>query len=157
MKAKDLKTINKASTFDVGNLGNWDTSKVTNMSQMFTNSGQFSATWSIGNLTNWDTSKVTDMYMMFAYAGQDATTWNDIGTLQIYVTNITAIFRYCKNAKATLNIYINPTNRGTEFENAAYVSGSGITVNYSSAVTSIDAIIASKSPNSNVVKGVQLD
>ena len=61
------------------------------------------------------------------------------------------------NAKASLNIYSNPSDYTSAFDNAATASGSGITVNYSSATTNTDAIIATKSSNSNVVKGVQLD
>ena len=60
-------------------------------------------------------------------------------------------------AKATLNIYSNPTTYSGAFTRAATVQGSGITVNYTSAVTNIDSIIATKSSDSNVVKGVQLD
>ena len=71
------------------------------------------------------------------------------------------MFYNCKNAKATLNIYSNPASGisgyNNAFYNAATVSGSLITVNYSSTTTNIDAIIATKSSNSNVVKGVQLD
>ena len=101
------------------------------------------------------------MYQMFYQAGYNATTWNSIGTLKVYATYIYKIFYNTKNAKATLNIYSNPSS-GTSgydgaFYNAATTAGSGITVNYSSATTNIDAIIATKSSNSNVVKGVQLD
>ena len=71
------------------------------------------------------------------------------------------MFYNCKGGKATLNIYSNPSS-GTSgydeaFYNAALTLDSGITVNYSSATTNIDAIIATKSDTSNVVKGVQLD
>ena len=73
-----------------------------------------------------------------------------------YANNIDEIFRNAKNAKATLNIYSNPSyawNTNYAFTDAATVQGSGITVNYTSAVTNIDNIIATKSTNSNVVKG----
>ena len=151
----------KATTWNIGDLSNWDTSNVTNMSYMFSQAGQNSTSWSIGDLSNWDTSKVTTMERMFQSAGEKATTWNSIGTLKVYATNVYQMFYNCNNAKATLNIYSNPASGTTGynevFSGASTVSGSGITVNYSSTTTNIDAIIATKSSNSNVVKGVQLD
>jgi hypothetical protein len=94
---------------------------------------------------------------MFLEAGKNATTWNSIGTLKVYTTNITSIFYGCKNAKATLNIYSNPTYYANAFSAAATKTGSLITVNYSNTTTNIDRIVATKSSNSNVVKGSQLD
>ena len=176
----------QANTFNIGNLNNWDTSKVTNMSGMFDSAGRSSTTWNIGNLSNWnvssvtsmekmfyeagysattwnigelsswDTSSVTNMNYMFSRAGLNATTWNSIGTLKVYATSITYMFNYCIKANATLNIYSNPTIYTDVFLDAATESGSQITVNYSSATTNIDAIIATKNSSSNVVKGIQL-
>ena len=94
---------------------------------------------------------------MFSYAGRNVTTWNSIGALKVYATNIYRMFYDCPMAKATLNIYSNPTNYSGAFYNAATNSSALITVNYSSATTNIDNIVATKSSNSNVVKGVQLD
>ncbi len=139
------------------NIGSWDVSSVANMSQMFRESGYNSIAWNIGDLSNWDTSNVTNMSSMFYMAGATATTWNSVGTLKVYARTIDSIFLNCVNAKATLNIYSNPTSYSNAFSSAAMVSGSGITVNYSSATTNIDNIIATKSNNSNVVKGEQLD
>ena len=145
------------TTFNIGDISGWDTSSVTNMSNMFAHSGQYATTWNIGDISGWDTSSVTNMDYMFISAGQNATTWNSIGTLKVYATSIQSIFSHCKNAKATLNIYNNPTYYGSAFDSAVTVSGSGITVNYSSTTTNINNIIATKSSNSNVVKGSQLD
>ena len=89
---------------------------------------------------------------MFNSAGYNASTWTDIGTIKVYATNIEGIFAYSNPIKANVNIYINPTTYNKAFVNAATTSGSNITVNYSSAVTNIDNIIATKSSNSNVVK-----
>ena len=70
------------------NIGNWDTSNVTNMSGMFVNASSFDqdiGSWDTSNVTNmeimftnassfnqdigsWDTSKVTDMSLMFTNA-----------------------------------------------------------------------------------------
>ena len=147
----------KATTFDRGNIGGWNVSKVTNMGRMFYNSGLYSSTWSIGNLSNWNTSSVTIMDSMFSNAGFNATTWNSIGTLKVYATNIMNMFKMCANAKGTLNIYSTPTAYNNIFVGTSTKQGSGITVNYSSATTNIDNIIATKSNNSNVVKGAQLN
>ena len=78
-------------------------------------------------------------------------------TLKIYSNSIASIFCGVQNAKATVNIYSNPTYYSGAFDGASTKTGSGITVNYSSTTTNIDAIIATKSSNSNVVKGSQLD
>ncbi len=146
-----------ATTFDIGDLSEWDTSKATTMASMFAYSGRNATTWHIGDLSEWDTSNVTSMINMFCQAGRNATTWNSIGTLKVYETSIEKIFERCINAKATLNIYNSPTSYTSAFSYAATTAGSGITVNYSSAITNIDNIIATKSSNSNVVKGSQLD
>ena len=120
---------------------------------MFSYAGYSATTWNIGNLSGWNTSNVTNMSRMFFYAGYDASTWNSIGTLKVYATDISNIFSSCRKAKATINIYSNPTSYTNAFNYASAVSGSKITVNYSSATTNIDAIIATKSSYSNVVKG----
>ena len=171
-----------SSTWTVGNLSNWDTSKVTNMSHMFDGAalnansfdisfienwdisnvtdlsyflfqaGHNATTWNIGNLSNWDTSKVTSMLSMFYNVGINAQ-MNDIGTLKVYANNIWNMFNGAINFKGTINIYTNPATYSNAFYNAATNQGSGITVNYTNAVTNIDSIIATKSSNSNVVKG----
>ena len=146
-----------AQTFDIGDISGWDTSKVTNMRQMFQFTGLNTPTFDIGDLSNWDTSQVIDMTQMFNLAGGNSTTWNSIGTLKIYANNIESMFDGCKGAKATLNMYSNPTNYSYALAYASTKPGSGITVNYSSSTTNIDNIIATKSGNSNVVKGSILD
>ena len=123
------------------------------MKFMFFSTGSSTSSWFIGDLSNWDTSKVTDMSNMFSYAGRNVTTWNSIGTLKVYATNISNMFYSSGKAKATLIIYSNPTTYANAFNYTSTEAGSGITVNYSSTTTNIDAIIATKSNNSNVVKG----
>ncbi|MBR1936543.1 MAG: BspA family leucine-rich repeat surface protein [Bacilli bacterium] len=142
-----------ALSWSIGDLSNWDVSDVENMQYMFSHAGASATTWSIGDLSNWDTSNVTDMGAMFSHAGQEATTWNNIGIFNIYADKIGGMFNDCRAGSATLNIYTKPDIYSGSFYNAAIISGSEITVNYSSAVTSIDNIIATKSSNSNVVKG----
>ena len=142
-----------ATTWSIGDLSNWNTSKVTSMSYMFYCAGVASSTFNIGDLSNWNTSNVTTMSYMFDSAGKNATTWNSIGTLKVYANNIQSMFEYCANAKATLKIYNNPSSYMDAFRLASTVSGSGITVDYTSNTSNIDNIIASKTYNSNVVKG----
>ena len=146
-----------ATNFDISFISNWDVSNVKNMSYMFRYAGYNSETVNFGDLSNWNTSKVTNMRNMFNEAGKNATTWNGIGALKVYASNITSMFDSSPNAKATLNIYSNPSNYTDAFKDASTVEGSGITVNYKSTTTNIDNIIATKSDNSNVVKGSQLD
>ena len=54
-------------------IGNWNTSAVTNMSYMFKQATAFNQ-----DIGNWDTSAVTNMKGMFGYAiafNQDLTSW----------------------------------------------------------------------------------
>ena len=144
---------NKASLWDIGDLSNWNTSNVAYMNHMFNSAGFSSTVFDIGDLSNWDTSNVIDMRGMFQQAGFNATTWNSVGTIKVYASQIDGMFGYCKNCKATLKIYNNPSSYVDVFKNASIISGSGITVDYASSVTDIDSIIATKSSDSNVVKG----
>ena len=164
---KNIQTMEKtffmagydSSTFDLHGLNGWDTSKVTTMKTFCASCGRSANTWSVGDLTNWDTSLVRNMENMFDNAGYNATTWNSIGTLNIYASSYSQLLLSCKNAKGTINIHNYTMSYGYHevFSGSATVEGSGIVVNYTSNVTDIDDIIATKSSNSNVVKGVQLD
>jgi len=142
-----------ATDWSIGDLSNWDTSNVTDMGSMFSSAGFNATTWSIGDLSNWDTSNVTNMRSMFSNAGYNAATWNSIGTLKVYSTNIIDMFRKNPKVKVILDIYINPTSYSATFYGAATAADSLITVNYKNDVTNIDNIIATKSSDSNVVKG----
>jgi hypothetical protein len=124
---------------------------------MFYCAGKDATTWNIGDLSNWDTSKVASMSYMFYQAGRNATTWSSIGTLKIYNTSLPSLFRNCTKAKATLDIYGNPSTYSNAFNGAATASEALITVNYKNTTTNIDNIIATKSSTSNVVKGSLLD
>lgn len=63
---------NVTTTVTVKGIGNWDTSKVTNMGTVFrliaTNASEFV----IDDISQWDTSNVTDMLYMFWHAGMNA-------------------------------------------------------------------------------------
>lgn len=65
--------FSSANTFN-SNLSNWDTSNVTNMSDMFSGSTAFN-----GDISSWDTGKVTTMSRMFSDASTfsaDLSNWN---------------------------------------------------------------------------------
>jgi hypothetical protein len=138
-----------ASTWTIGNISNWDTSKVTNMSSMFGGIAWNASTINL-NLADWNTDLVTNMRNMFHESGSHDTVFN-IGTLDIHQANIEGICSSV-NINGTLNIYGNPTSYGEAFYNASKLTGTSITVNYSSTTTNIDNIIATKSSGSNVVK-----
>ena len=126
------------------------------MKYMFKGMATRTTTFDIGDLSNWDTSKVTNMRNMFQTAGQNSTTWNSIGNLKVYANNISMMFYNCPKAKATLSIYSNPSSTSQYdrvFSGAATASGSLITVNYSNDTTNINNIVSTRSSNSNVVKG----
>ena len=54
-------------------IGNWNTSRATNMGSMFTNQSKFNQ-----NIGNWDTSNVTDMGSMFNASYQTTTPWQTV-------------------------------------------------------------------------------
>ena len=147
------------SSFEVTGISEWDTSKVYSMHGMFNGSGKNARTWSIGDLSNWDTTSV--IYMAYMFENIKASQMESIGSLDVYAPSIEELFYDTSGVKATINIYSNPVEGwpgySYAFKYAATASGSKITVNYSRKTTNINNIIATKSSNSNVVKGVQLD
>jgi len=152
-----------ADSIIIDNVTNWDVSNAKDINSMFSALGKKSGkNIDIGKLSNWDTRNVEDMSFMFSYVGNQSPNLLDIGNLNIYADDISAMFQEASGIKATLNIYsTNPIysngNYGPIFKNAAINPNSLITVNYSRNTTNIDDIIASKSENSNVVKGILLD
>ncbi len=139
------------------NVSNWNVSNVVTMESMFESAGLSAKYFSIGNLSNWNTSKVTDMDDMFNSAGCYATTWNDIGTLKVYADSVDSFISAIHGAKATINIYSNPTIYYNAFRGTATTQNAIVTVNYSSTTTNIDNIIGTALLESNIVKGSQLD
>ena len=75
-----------ATTWSAGDLSSWNTSSVTDMSNMFYYAGYTATTWSVGDLSSWDTSSVTNMSTMFGFAGYSATTWS-VGDLSSWDTS----------------------------------------------------------------------
>ena len=91
-------TGRSATTFNIGNLDNWNTANVVNMSNMFDSAGRSATTFNIGDLSGWDTSKVTSMNEMFYNAGLNATyslnlsSWNvsNVTTYTDFNTGVTS-------------------------------------------------------------------
>ena len=131
----------------------FDTSSVTNMSYMFNYTGEQAEEFTIDGLDTFDMSNVTNVNSMFFANQYNTAGLRDYGTINIYATDITAIMNSLKNVKATINLHVKPTEYQSAFLYSATGEGSLITVNYTSEVDNIDSIIATKSPESNVVKG----
>ena len=140
------------------NMSGWDTSQVTNMEYMFymvTYNGYSDnkpGTATLIGLGDWDTKNVTNMNTMISYNGNII-----FDSINVYDTNARSMIYSNKNVKGVVNIYKNPTNYTAMFSNTNYQSEWSITVNYTSEVTEIDNIIATKSSYSpdlyNIVKG----
>ena len=128
------QTGNNSTIFTL-DVSSFDTSNVTNMHQMFTGAGFLSPIFTM-DVSGFNTGKVTDMSQMFYLTGYSSTKFN---------TSITI-----KNP--------NTTSYASMFNGVATKEGSQIIVNYISETSDlVDAMIATKSYNSNVVKGVQVD
>ena len=134
-------------------LSNFNTSNATNMESMFANCLSLTEL----DLSNFNTSQVTNMSSMFYYCS--SLTSLDLSSFNTSkVTNMSSMFSGCKNLTTTINIMnANVINYSRMFYNAATALGSKITVNYiADASTLVDRMIATKSSNSNVVKGKQI-
>ena len=134
-------------------LSNFNTAKVRDMSEMFYGCSALTSL----NISNFNTSNVTNMRIMFN-ACSSLTTLDLSSFNTANVTNMYSMFANCSSLTTTINIInANVTNYSDMFNSAATASGAKITVNYtSSASTIVDSMIATKSSNSNVVKGIQL-
>ena len=130
-------------------LSSFNTSNVTDMSRMFHSCYSLTSL----DLSSFNTAKVTDMSYMFYYC----TRLTSIGLSSFNTSNVTnmqEMFSYCLSLTTTINIMNANVNDYYMFSNAATNSGSQITVNYiETASTLVDNMIASKSSNSNVIKG----
>ncbi|MBQ3435472.1 MAG: BspA family leucine-rich repeat surface protein, partial [Bacilli bacterium] len=136
---------------DIDDLSDWDTSNITNMSSMFIGCSSLE---NIDGASDWDTSSVTNMSNMF----NGCTLLEDINGASNWdtsnVTNTSIMFSNCPKASGTFPILGNPTTYYGMFSDSATDTGSQITVVYNcTETTNIDAIIATKSSTSNVVKG----
>ena len=82
-----------ANNMKIVGLDDFDTSKVTNMTRMFFQFATNAQTVNIGDLSSWDTSKVTDMSWVFATFGSSASTIN-IGYVANWDTSAAETMRY---------------------------------------------------------------
>ena len=151
-------------TLDLGE--KFDTSAVTNMSFMFYQTGYFNKSFTLDIGDNFDTSNVTDMSYMFFQTGMSSTVFTlDLGDNfdTSIVTKMDKMFHNTGFNSTKLNTSItirNPetTSYTSMFYNVATKTGSKMTVNYISTTSSlVDQMIATKSPYSNVVKGVDVN
>ncbi len=134
-------------------LTNFNTINVKSMWAMF--DGCSSLTYI--DLTNFNTTNLTKIAYMFS--GCSSLTSLDLSRFN--TTNVVDwddMFSDCSQLTTTINIMRSSVNSyGNMFSNAATNSGAKITVNYiADASTLVDNMIATKSSNSNVVKGSQL-
>lgn len=157
------------------NLSSFNTSKVTNMSSMF--NGCLSLT-SL-NLANFNTSNVTSMSGMFAdcrsLASLNLSSFTDynvtnfsymfsecinlsnlnISNMGLHkATTVREMFYNCPKLSTTVTVRGNPSNYLYMFKYTATVSGSMVSVNYTSSTSALVlSMIDTKSPNSNVTLG----
>ena len=131
-------------------LSSFNTSNVEYMQSMFSGCSSLTNLY----ISNFDTSNVTDMRSMFS----DCTSLTSLDLSNSNTSNVTDMnwmFQNCSSLTTTINIMnANISDYVYMFSNAATASGSKITVNYiASASTLVDNMIATKSSNSNVIKG----
>ena len=107
---------------------------------------------------NFNTANVTSMESMFSDCSS-LTSIDLSGFNTSNVTNMEEMFFYCESLTTTINIMsTSVTNYSEMFSAATTASGAKITVNYTSSTsTLVDNMIATKSSNSNVIKGVQIN
>ena len=131
-------------------LSSFNTSNVTSMYSMFDRCSSLTSL----DLSNFDTTKVINMESMFNRCSSLTTL--DLSSFNTSnVTNMQWMFIYCSKLTTTINIMnADVTKYLNIFYDAATASGAKITVNYiASASSLVDKMIATKSSNSNVVKG----
>ena len=131
-------------------LSSFDTSKVVDMNSMFNNCLSLQTL----ELSNFDTSQVVDMSLMFRNCSLLTTL--DLSSFEFSrVVDVVEMFSECQNLSTTL--FINSSliaNYSLMFSGAATYSNAQIVVDYNSeTVDLVDNMIATKSNNSNVVKG----
>lgn len=167
-------------SIDLLDLSNLDTSSVTNMDAMFDNCSSLTSL----NISGWNTSNVTDMsymfnicsslteiiglenlntsnitYMEYMFNGCSSLTSLELSSFDTSnVTSMGGMFGYCIKLNAEIIIKHKLNNYSNIFKNCSTESGSEFVVNYNNATKDyIDTYIATKSENSNVIKGINID
>ena len=129
---------------------NFNTSNVTDMTYMF----YLCTSLTSLDLNNFNMVNVTEMNGMFS--GCSSLTSLDLSSFNTpSATNMKWMFEECSSLTTTINIEEkNIASYSDMLKDAAINSGTQITVNYvAEASTLVDNMIATKSSNSNVVKG----
>ncbi len=161
----DLNSFNTANVTNMGtmfwkcssltslDLSSFNTANVTNMASMFVSCESLTNL----DLSSFNTANVTTMEYMFENCSS-LTSLNLSSFNTANVTMMVGMFWNCSSLTTTINIMnANVTNYSNMFSNAATASSAKITVNYTSSTsTLVDNMIATKSSNSNVVKGTQI-
>ena len=140
-------------------LSNFNTSNVTNMSNMFSGCSFLT----ILDLSSFNTSNVTGMYGMFNGCSSleklDISNFNT-SKVESYYKYSAGMFQRCTKLQTEITIMnsnVTEENYKGMFERAATDPNAKIVVNYiSDASDLVDKMIATKSYNSNVVKGKQI-
>ncbi len=131
-------------------LSKWSTNLVTSMEEMFCECSSLTSL----DVSTWDTSNVTNMRKTFYYCRElkelNLSSW-DIGN----VTNMQYMFSSSPKLSTTIMIGLtNCTDYLEMFSYASTTDGAQITVNYTENTSDlVDKMIATKSSNSNIVKG----
>ncbi len=171
--------FSKCSSLASLNISKFNTSKVTDMRDMFYKCSSLTSL----DLSSFNTSKVTNMYRVFSDCSSlislDLSSFNTLNVTNmsdmfyncsslisldlsnfntLNVTNMSDMFYNCSKLTTTINIMnASVTDYSFMFYCAATDSNAKITVNYiADASTLVDNMIATKSANSNVVKGNQI-
>ena len=145
--------FNGCSSLTNLDLSSFNTSKVTNMERMFSDCKSLTFL----DLSNFNTSNVTKMGEMFfdcsSLISLDLSNFNTSN-----VTDMLQMFCRCTKLQTEINIMnAGITNYAQMFNGAATNPNAKIVVNYiADASTLVDNMIATKSSNSNVVKGKQI-
>ena len=149
----DMSFMFSACSLTSLNLSNFNTSNATNMQCMFMTCSSLTSL----DLSNFNTSNVTKMGYMF----RDCSSLTSLNINNFNTANVTYMdnmFYNCSKLTTTINIMSTKSIRHNDmFYNAATVEGALITINYISGIDlTIRNMIATKSSNSNVVKGSQI-
>ena len=169
----DLSGFNTSNVTDMSNMFSWcanlitldlsnfNTSNVTEMHSMFC----YCSSLTNLDLSSFNTSNVTIMQSMFS----DCSSLTSLDLSNFSTSNVmimSNMFRDCSKLTTTINIIgSRVTNYSSIFYGAATDPNAQITVNYIAALDTIaegqtqsliDKMIATKSSNSNVVKGKQI-
>ena len=165
MKTLDLSTIDTSNATSISHmfwastglvsldLSGFNTSKVTNMSGLFRDCSNLASL----NIKNLDTSKVTNLDCIF-YNCSSLTNLDLSNFDTTSVTNFNNAFNGCTKMITTITIRTTNGTHANVFTNAATVSGSKITVNYSSGKYSkASSMVSTKTSGANVVLGTTDD